>query len=127
MDENYSKVKQINENPVLNFNQDTIIRNNPELIIENYKSNIQDLTANVEFITGNRYEQKYTNFNDLDMSKSQISHNQVQRIIDSATKFNQKLREIGERRNIQTPTNDDDINFDTNAIPSSITELYGFK
>ena len=36
MEENYSKVKQINENPVLNFNQDTIIRNNPDLIIENY-------------------------------------------------------------------------------------------
>lgn len=127
MDENYSKVKQINDNPVLNFNQDTVIRNNPDLIIENYKSNMRDLTANVEFSTGNRYEQKYTNFNDLDMSKSQISHNQVQRIIDSATKFNQKLRELGERRNLQMPTNEDDINFDTNAIPSSITELYGFK
>lgn len=127
MDENYSKVKQINENPVLNFNQDTIIRNNPDLIIENYKTNMRDLTANVEFTTGNRYEQKYTNFNDLDMSKSQISHNQVQRIIDSATKFNQKLRELGERRNLQMPTNEDDINFNTNAIPSSITELYGFK
>lgn len=127
MDENYSKVKQINDNPVLNFNQDTVIRNNPDLIIENYKSNMRDLTANVEFTTGNRYEQKYTNFNDLDMSKSQISHNQIQRIIDSATKFNQKLRELGERRNLQMPTNEDDINFDTNAIPSSITELYGFK
>ena len=71
--------------------------------------------------------QEYNNFNDLDMSKSQISHNYVKRIIDSATKFNQKLKELGERRQIQIPDDEDEINFMVEAIPSSLSELYTYK
>lgn len=134
-EENKPKIRTLTDCPEQNFNKMALISNVPEEIMENYSNLLRETTDGVVFQDKSnfspsqpyRFTQEYNNFNDLDMSKSQISHNYVKRIIDSATKFNQKLKELGERRQIQIPDDEDEINFMVEAIPSSLSELYTYK
>ena len=133
-EENQAKIRSLTESPNQNFNKMAVISNAPKEIMENYNNLLRETTDGVIFQDKSnfsssepyRYTQEYSNFNDLDLTKSQISHNYVKKIIDSATKFNQKLKELGERRQLEIPDGDE-INFMTDAIPSSLSELYNYK
>lgn len=102
--------------------------NRTDHIIRNYNIHNRTTMNNVSVLpqNENKFTRAYEGFGDLSMSESQIMHNKVQEIIDSAARFNQVLKEAAQNRHIDI-TDDEAKHMNTNAIASSLSGVFMYN
>ena len=116
------------ESPNINIENGFQTSNRTDHIMRNYNSRNNAVMKNVTVLpqTENVFTKAYEGIGDLSMSESQIMHNKVQEIIDSAARFNQTLKETAKNRHINV-TDEEESHMNTDAIASSLSGVFLYK